>query len=178
MIKKAKVYGSSLYDLAYEEILTTVIFENLQKFNSAFLQIEGYSKLLSSAAISKEERKKLVKEIWEKELHRYTLNFLYLLIDCDLILAFSYCFLEYENRYNKDNNILAVNAVFATMPTEEALKKLSAAILKKTGKTPKITVRVDESLIGGMRLEMEGNSYDSSIRYHMDALQKILQENM
>ena len=177
MTKKAKVYGSSLYDLASEEGLSEVILSDLRLVCNALDEIPDYSKLLSSPAVPKSERKELLSQAWKETVNQYTLNFLCLLCDGEMISSLPMCAEEYKRRYDEEHNILQVKAITAIPLTEDAKARLAASILERTGKKAEITVKVDEKLIGGMRLEMDGISYDGSISYHMDALRKALQEN-
>lgn len=177
MTKKAKVYGSSLFDLASDEGLQDVILKDLQLVCSALDEIPGYSKLLSSPAVPKSERKELLAQAWKETVNKYTLNFMCLLCDGEMLSQLPICAEEYKARYNEANHILQVKAITAIPLTDEAKERLAASILERTGKKAEITVKVDEHLIGGMRLEMDGVSYDDSISYHMDALRRMLQDN-
>ena len=76
---------------------------------------------------------------------------------------------------NEDNGILAVTAVSAAPMRADLQEKLRTALEAKTGKHVELTVTVDSSLIGGIRLTMQGVQYDGSVRHHLDELQRILQ---
>ena len=176
MTKKAKVYGSSLYDLAKEEGLTGKILEDLKLINSAVSGIPGYSKLLESPAVSKQEKRELLKEAWENTVHRYSLNFMMLLCDNSMAGELSDCAKEYKRRYDEDHNILQVTVTSAVPLTAQQREKLAAAVRQRTGKTAEFTEKTDPALIGGMRLEADGTAFDGSVSYHMDTLRRLLQE--
>ena len=174
MSKKADIYGSSLYDLAFEEGITDQIMEDLDAVAQIYRENPEYRKLLSSPALPKEERKALIREAWEGKLAPYSLNFLQLLVDEDLSSEFTDCEASFRTLYNKEKGILEVRAVSAAPISPQQQEKLQAVIREKTGKTISIKFDVDPSLIGGMRLEMDGKSYEGSISFYLEELRTLL----
>ena len=176
MKKIATTYGNSLYDLAKEEALCDVILNDLQLVLSVFDENPDYRKLLLEPSISKEERRALLDEAWRDQIHLYTLNFLKMLCDNGTIGAFSDCALQYRQRYNEDHGIVEVCAVCASAISQDLQGKLQKKLEHMTGKQIQLTCRVDESLIGGIRLELQGIEYDGSIRHHLHEIQRVLHD--
>ena len=177
MSKKADIYGSSLYDLAFEEGRTEEIMADLGLIGSLFSEEPEYRKLLSSPALTKEERKALIKEAWEGKVHQYSLNFLQLLVDEDLASEFSECQKSYKALYNREKGILEVRAVSAAPLSPEQKERLGAVIAEKTGKRIELSFSVDPKLIGGMRLEMDGKSFEGSVSHYLEELRSLLKSN-
>ncbi|MBQ1385126.1 MAG: ATP synthase F1 subunit delta [Firmicutes bacterium] len=175
--RKAKTYGSSLYDLAAEEGLEDRILSDMQALSSAARDIPGYVRLLSSPAVPLEERKGLVREAWEGSIHPYSLNFACLLLDHGMADELCQCAEEYKNRYDDAHGILQVTAVSAVPLSSEERERLVRAIETRTGKKAELTEKTDSSLIGGMRLEMDGKAYEGSVSSHLDALRRLLEDN-
>ena len=48
------------------------------------------------------------------------------------------------------------------------------ALEKKTGKTVRLTVKVDPSLGGGLRVQMGGYRFDNTVVSRMDTLRRAL----
>ena len=174
MTKTAKTYAGALYDLASEEQLTERILADLQLVVAVFRENPDYRKLLSEPSILKEERKALLDEAWQDKLHLYTLNFLKLLCDNGTIGQIADCEAEFRRRFHADNGILEVRAVSAYALSDPLKKKLQDKLELKTGKKVELSVRVDESMIGGIRLEMDGKELDGTVRHHLDAISQIL----
>ena len=65
------------------------------------------------------------------------------------------------------------SAIWAPL-SEELENRLNSMLEKKTGKKVELSVTVDESLIGGMRLDLDGVQSDNSISYHLEAIRKLL----
>ena len=174
MTKYAKVYAGALYDLASEEHLEDRVLKDLGLVCSCLREMPEYRKLLMTPAISKDERKALVKEAWQGNLHQYTLNFLYMLCDGESVSELLGCEEEFRNRYNQDKGIVEVMVTSAVALSEEQRKKLTAAVEKKIGKTALLKEKVDPSVIGGLKLQVAGKEYDNTISYHLGNIAQLL----
>ncbi len=174
MSKKADIYGSSLYDLAFEEGISEEIMADMALIGSVFSENPEYRKLLSSPALPKDERKALIRDAWDGKINKYSLNFLQLLVDEDIAAEFSECESSFRSLYNKEKGILEVRAVSAVPLSEAQKERLRSVIAQKTGKRIEMRFDVDRALIGGMRLEMDGKSYEGSVSYYLEELRSLL----
>ena len=105
MTQIARLYGSSMYDLAAEEQLTDTVLEQMQTIRQLFRENPDYVKLLSEPSIPKEERTKLLDTAFGTEAERYLVNFLKLLCERGILGEYSGCCEEFTRRYNVDHNI-------------------------------------------------------------------------
>ena len=100
MTQIARLYGSSMYDLAAEEQLTDTVLEQMQTIRQLFRENPDYVKLLSEPSIPKEERTKLLDTAFGTEAERYLVNFLKLLCERGILGEYSGCCEEFTRRYN------------------------------------------------------------------------------
>ena len=89
MTQIARLYGSSMYDLAAEEQLTDTVLEQMQTIRQLFRENPDYVKLLSEPSIPKEERTKLLDTAFGTEAERYLVNFLKLLCERGILGEYS-----------------------------------------------------------------------------------------
>ena len=174
MTKHAKTYGGALYDLAESEGISPVILEDVKAVSDIFRDERDYAGLLSAPSIPLSEKEKLLDEAWKGHIHNYTLNFMKLLCSQGKISEFPDAARQYISLYNRDNGIVSARAVCAAPLSEELENRLNSMLEKKTGKKVELSVTVDESLIGGMRLDLDGVQSDNSISYHLEAIRKLL----
>jgi F-type H+-transporting ATPase subunit delta len=71
---------------------------------------------------------------------------------------------------------VTADVVSASVLTKAQADKLAAAIKAKIGKTVKLNVAVDESLIGGLIVKVGSKMIDTSIRSKLAALQNSMKE--
>ena len=174
MTKYAKTYAGALYDLASEEHLEDEILKDLGLVCSCLREMPEYRRLLMTPAVSKEERKNLIKEAWQGNIHQYSLNFLYMLCDGEAVSELLDCETEFKDRYNTDKGIVEVLVTSAVPLSDEQKKKLAAAVEKTIGKTAMLKEKVDPSLIGGLKLQVAGREYDNTIAYHLGSIAQLL----
>lgn len=174
MTQTAKYYGDALYELARDEHLDTSILEQMTAVSTAFRTEPDYLKLLASPSISKQERCRVLKSDFAALLQPYLLNFLMLLTERGAIREYFGCCEEYRKRYNQDHGILEVKALTAIPLSEALTRKLTAKLSAVTGKTIALSNYVDDSVLGGVRLEMDGTQLDGTIRRKLDEIRENL----
>lgn len=174
MTQTARTYGEALYELALEEGLTAQLQEQLAAVAAILGENPEYVRLLSLPSLPKSERCAALDESFGPQVHPYLLNFMKILTENGTIRQLPGCEEAYRRRFNEDNGILEVTAVTAVALQEDLKEKLQAALERRTGKTIHLSTRVDESLLGGVRLETEGLRLDGSVRSRLDDIQALL----
>lgn len=79
-------------------------------------------------------------------------------------------------RFANDTQGVADAIVYTTQPlTEDETQRISTAFARKVGKnTLNITNEIDPSLIGGVRLQIGNQIFDSSISHKLAGLKRAL----
>ena len=171
MTELAKLYGESLYDLAQEESLEDRILEDLDGAAACIKAEPAYLRLLSTPSVPKDERCGLLDEAFGASVHPYVVNFLKLLCREGALRDLPGCAGAYRKRYNKAHGVLEVTAVSAVALPADKQDKLRRKLAGMTGKTIDLTVKVDPSVLGGLRLDMDGTRLDGTVRHRLDAIQ-------
>ena len=174
MTEVGSVYGESLYELAREESLTKQIGEQLAVLQEAFRQEQDFIRLLSSPNLTKTERCRILDDSFRGKVHPYLLNFLKILTEKGYMRHFDYCCDAYTDRYNQDNGILIVTAVTAVALTAAQKDKLTQKLSRITGKEIALRTRIDPAVLGGMRLDYDGQRLDDTVSHRMDAIRDLL----
>lgn len=174
MTQTAKVYGESLYELAREEQVVTEILSELKMVCDLFRDNPRYVTLLSLPGVPKQERCGILDESFRGKVNQYLLNFMKILVENGTIRELPGCESTFRHRYYEDNGILSVTAVSAAPISEELTEKLRAKLAQTTGKTIELSVKVDPSLLGGVRLEMDGKRFDGTVKTRLDEIRRTL----
>ncbi len=176
MTEIARTYGAALYELCRDEGLGCELFGQLRMAVEVFRGEPDYLRLLSLPSVPKKERCSILDESFGGRVHEYLLNFLKLLVERGAIREIFGCEETYRKRYYEDNGILEVTAAAAVPLTEAQREKLEKKLAEKTGKTIHLTVREDRSVLGGLRLELDGRRLDGTVRRRLEDLQAKLRE--
>ena len=174
MTQAGSVYGEALYTLALEEGLTDALLAELNVLQESFHQEPDFIRLLSSPNLPKQERCQVLENSFRDKLHPYVLNFLKILTEKGYVRHFSDCVAAYTDHYNLDNGIMPVTAITAVALTQQQSEKLTEKLEKITGKTVKLSNKVDSACIGGVRLDYDGKRLDDTISHRMDAIRGLL----
>ena len=104
------------------------------------------------------------------EAHPYLVNFLKLLCEENLLAELPGCVRAYRDRYNADHGIIEVTVVSAVPLNDISREKLLAKLQEMTGKTVRLTAKVDPSILGGLRLDLNGTRLDGTVQRRLERL--------
>lgn len=172
------VYGQSLYLLAKEEGLEEGILQQMKVLAECFEEQPDYLKLLASHDLPKQERIGILDRDFGGKVHGYVLNFLKLLTEKGYICQFSDCCKAYTAEYNRDKGILEVRAVSAVAMTDAQKAKLTEKLTAMTGKTVELMCRVDAAVLGGVRLQFDGQQVDGTVRSYLQEIENTLKNTV
>ena len=178
MTEVAKTYGGALYELSVEEKNSEVLLEELKVLAEAFGENPEFVKLLKTPALKKEERIAVVDQSFSGKINVNVLNFIKILLEKNYLDDFKGCVEEFRNRFNLDNNIEEVTAVTAVPLSEELAAKLIEKLEKLSGKKVLLQNRVDTSVLGGVRLEMNGTQYEGTVQQQLEGIRRKLNETI
>lgn len=172
MTETARMYGGSLYDLAAEEGLEATLLAQLEEVKALFGANPDYLRLLADPSIPKRERCGLLDEALRGSVHLYVLNFLKILCENGTLRELPGCARAYRVRYNEAHGILEATATSAVALTAEQTERLHAKLEQMTGKKIDLATRVDASVLGGIRLELDGTQLDGTVQNRIATLRR------
>ncbi|MDD3429367.1 MAG: ATP synthase F1 subunit delta [Oscillospiraceae bacterium] len=176
MTELATVFGNALYELSCEENCAEEMMQQLGVIVSAIKENPDFAKVLSAPGISHEEKDTIVDTCFKGKVSQNLLNFLKLASQRGIAAQLGTSFAQFKNRYNEDNGIVTVTAISAN-PLTDALQQALLTKLSSmfSGKKVQLATTVDPTLMGGMRLEMDGRLIDGSVKAKLESLKnKIL----
>ena len=176
MSKLTATYAQALYDLAKAENLADTIREELLAVRDIFRDQPEYLRLLSAPNVPKEERCGLLDGSLGGKVHSYVLNFLKILTEKGYIRHFADCCKDYEALYDDDHGILPVQAVTAVTLTEDQKARLVEKLQTITGKTIRLSCKVDPDCLGGVRLFYDGKQVEGTVEGRLKAVRDVLMQ--
>ncbi len=176
MTKTARLYGGSLYDLAVEEGIADELMEQTDQVRALFRENPEYVHLLSEPSLAFEERCSLIDKAFGEDAQKYLVNFIKLLCERGYLGEFAGCCEEYTRRYNADHNITQAVVTSVVALTEKQEQALKARLEKISGKQVRMTVRTDPSVIGGLRVEIDGKELDGTVQGRLEGISRRLEQ--
>ena len=172
MTEIARMYGGSLYDLAAEEGLETRVLDELDEAAKLIRDDPEYLRLLSTPSIPKKERCALLDEAFHGQVHLYVLNFLKILCENGTLRELPGCARAYRIRYNAAHGILEATAITAIAMTAAQTEQLRQKLETITGKKIDLATKIDPSVLGGIRLDIEGTELDGTVQNRLATLRR------
>lgn len=178
MTEVGSVYGEALYTLCQQEQLSGRVLQELEVLEQSFRETPEFIRLLSSPALTKAERCRILDDSFRTRLQPYLLNFLKILTEKGYMRHFSDCCGAYRDCYNRDHNILPVTATTAAPLSQDQARRLAAKLGAITGKTVQLHNRLDPEVLGGVRLDYDGKRLDDTIANRMDTIRSLLKNTV
>ena len=91
---------------------------------------------------------------------------------------FSDCCDAYTEHFDQDNGILRVDAVCAVELSADQKDKLTQKLSRITGKEIALRTRIDPRVLGGIRLDYDGQRLDDTVSHRLDAVRNMLDKTV
>ena len=174
MTGTAREYGEGLYELARDEHLLEELHGELTEIGALLKEQPGFIRLLSSRAIERDSRIRVVDETFGGRAHVFIVNFMKLLVEKERIDCLEDCVKWFHQRYNEDMDIVEAQVTSAVPLSENDQEALRQKLQQMSGKKIHLITQVDSSVIGGVRVEMDGRRYDNTIQNKLGRLKQDL----
>ena len=170
----SKEYATALFELAAEGDVQQEMYDGLHLAQQVFAAAPELCPYLSSPGILKSTRLQTIRDTFEGEVHEYVVSFLSVLCEHRNMDALQECIREYDKLYQLHNNIARATVTSAEALTEDEKAKLTAKLEQVSGKRVHAVYRIDESLLGGVKVEMEGTIMDGSLKRRLESMKEVM----
>ena len=169
-------YASALVSIAKEE-------QKLEQYKVAVLSIQEtfksnpeLLKFLKSYFVNKDDKDKVIDDLTKEFGLKNLSNFIKLLVAKHKI----YLFKDIANEINKGINFeldVFEGFVYSTEPLEkDKILEISQVISQKIHKKVELKNKIDERLIGGVKVVVHDHVFDGSIKYKLETMKEQLKE--
>lgn len=167
-------YAEALFMLAREENLTEEFYDGLRLVEEVFVETPEYLQFLVTPSIPKSERTAALAAAFEGRVHTHVLSFLQLMCE----QARSEQFFESASEFYRLREWAsgtAIAVVKSTVELTDAQKSdLTAALEKRTGKKITLKCVIDNTLIGGIAVELDGELLDGSVKSNLKRAREVI----
>ena len=174
MTGTAKEYADALLMLAKDSGKEQVFADALTLAADVFSNNPAYLDLLASPAIAKDIRKDLLRKALGEALPKEVIACIALMCDNGHIREFTAMQETYIEQFHILSKVTVATITSATALSDEQQKTLLQQISACTGHTVRATYTVDPSLIGGVKVEMDGCILDGTIKHRLRELKEVM----
>ena len=174
MTEIAKAYGKTLYDLAVECECVEQMLDEIATLRQAFEENPQFVTLMNTPNLNRAERVKIVDDTFGGKIHIYLLNFLKIITENGTAKEFIDTAKQFRNEYNWEHGIETVTVISAVALDAKQETELVDKLKTMTGKTIQLEKKVDPTVMGGIRLQMDGLQLDGTVKNKLDAIRNRL----
>lgn len=171
----SKTYGEALFEIAVEENKIDVFYEEVNEIMKIMADTQELNQFLNHPKISKEEKIKLIEEVFENRIQKEIVGFLRLVIQKERIDEWKAIFQYFMDKVKLQKGI-GVAYVTAAMELKDSQKQeITKKLLDTTSyKEMEMHYNIDETIIGGLIIRIGDRVVDSTIKSKLTSLKKDL----
>ena len=167
-------YGKALYELSVELSQTNEYLLQVRQLKEIFKAETDLITVLASPVIPKEERLSVIDRIFKDKFSTHIVTILKLLTERGRAKIIVECLDEFERLWYENSGIVVAEAVSAIALTDEQINRLHKNLEERTGRSVELRTSVDPSLIGGVKVTVNGELIDGSIKGRLSRLKEDL----
>ncbi len=176
MTQTNKEYATALFSLATENNAVDQYEKNLLEIGNIFKENPDYIKVLESPAIPLSERISFVDKAFEGTYTEYLVSFIKVLCENGHIAQVIGCIEEFCDLVSIYKNRTIASIYYVEPLTEEQKSALLDKLQKISGKVIEPEYIKDESLIGGIKIQIDDKIFDGSIKNRLNRAKGVISE--
>lgn len=164
-------YAEALFSLSLEKNKVVDVLNEFIQFTSAM--DNEIIDFINHPKISKKDKKDIIAKGVINDIFK---RFTYVLIDNSRFDLLKDILVEFEKVVNKHNNLIKVKVFSNKKLSKEQLEKLNLNLSEKNNRKIELENVVDESIVGGLRVEYEGMIFDDTVNNYLSSLKANLKK--
>jgi len=171
-------YAKSLLDLAQEQGKLEEVFKDMKLLDDIVQTNREFSNVLKSPIIKEDKKNQIIESVTTGRISALTSSFIKLLGNKSRESNLPEIISAFIEQYNEAKGIHKVKLTTAVEISDAMKESFIERIKASEGiKSIQLETIIDESIVGGFILEMEGKLADGSIRRDLNDVQKQFMNN-
>ena len=173
----ANRYALALYELAKDSSELEAVEKDISEFLAVYNTSEDLKNFIKNPTQSQSTQLEVLNKILtEMSLSKIIKNFLSILVTKRRIFFLKTIFLNFLTLASKKRGELKASLVSSKNLTNEELKNLNAELSESMATTITFDYKVDENLIGGLKMQIGSLMVDTSIKNKLKKYEQIMLE--
>lgn len=167
-----KVYSEAIFELGKERNKLNEIYEEISALSNIFSENNDLLKILSSPIINNNEKQNVLDRLFNGRISEDVYNFISIVTKKGRMGYICNIVEEFKNKCNEYNGIIEVTVTTVKPLKTEQENRLKEKLSKSTGKKIILITKIDDSIMGGIKLNYGNTEMDSSVKSRLDAVYK------
>lgn len=174
MTEMDKAYAAALFALAQESHSEEQTLEALNTVAKQFEENPEYVDFLASPGIPKAERAQAIEAAFSEALPQDVLSFVVILCQRGHIRLFADCVKDFEWFYETSQKISSATVTSVIPLSDDQQAKLRKKLEAISGHQVRLQYQIDPSLMGGVRVELDGSILDGSLKHRLHEVKEVM----
>ncbi len=170
----ARRYASAFFILAQEQGKLNEYEAELAEVIKTVDAHEDLHKVLANQLLAADAKKAIMEQIFSGSVSNSTVDFLKVILDKHRETYLKDIYNEFVVQANDARNIRDAEVTAAKELSESELETIKAKLNAMTGKTIRLTTKVDPSLVGGLKVQLGDKVIDGSVTKRLELLKEAL----
>jgi F-type H+-transporting ATPase subunit delta len=171
-------YAQALFDLSIENGILEKVQKDIILIDKVLSENRELRVILNNTVLDGYKKIRVLNKIFEGKIETLTLKFLQLITRKGREEYIVYICKAFIGIYKKYKNIMPVTLTTASKLDDKVVKDILKKLKNFRDKEFELTEKIDESLIGGFKLDFEDYQYDDTIRVQLKRLAKEFSDNL
>ena len=173
----ANRYALALYELANENLELEAVENNVNELLTIYSTSKELKNFIKNPTLSQSIQLEILKKIsTQMNLSKLIENFLGILVTKRRIFFIKKIFLNFLSLASKQRGELKASLVSSKNLTNQELESLNKDLSKTMGAAIALDYKVDENLIGGLKMQIGSLMIDTSIQNKLKKYEQIMLE--
>lgn len=166
----ALTYAKALFLLSLDDNKSEEILQQTKELSSIISSNRDFIRLFDSKVISKEDKKDIIVQIFNKDFDKSLINFMKLLVDKSRIQYLGKICQEYNKLYLEHNKIKEAKIYSASKLSDAKVEELKKALEEKYNSEFIVENFIDESLLAGIKIIIGDLVIDGSVNNRLEKM--------
>lgn len=167
-------YAEALFSLATENGNAEEYGTHLTFLEELIEKNPGYLEFLSTPALPVRERLQGIEDAFSKTFPEPLVSFLKLLCENGHIGALTECIKEYHRLLRTLSNTAQARIISAVALEDPQKIAVCNKLERLCGKKIEPTYEIDPSILGGLKIELEGRTLDGSVKHRLQEVKDVI----
>ena len=173
----ANRYAIALYELAVESSDLELVKKNVNDFFTIYSSSEDLKIFIKNPTQSQSSQLEILEKISSQmNLSKLIINFLKVLVKKRRIFFVNKIFKNFMSLVSKKKGEVQASLISSKKLTSEELKNLNQNLTQATGTPIVLDYKVDENLIGGLKIQIGSLMIDTSIKNRLKKYEQMMLE--
>ncbi len=168
-------YAIAIFALAKDQKQKELFFDQIKQVDQTIKICPDFKKVISSRAISKNQRKEIVAEILnELGFDKIVIHWIWAIIDDNNFHNLHYIFNEVDKQHKQIFNITKVVVTSAKGLNENQINKIKNSLSSVLNTEVELEIKIKPEVIGGLKIQINNKTYNDTFARKLKDLKLAL----